>query len=82
VFLDFVTELNEKPDFVSEHPAVQQMLERDIGAERHNTNATIDGILKQAEMLQLDLAKYKGAVEPADDLPTQVKSSRASHAIS
>jgi hypothetical protein len=79
--LDFVTELNEKPDFVSDHPEVQQVRERDIGAERQNTNAAIDGILKQAEMLQLDLAKYKDAVEPADDLPTQVKSSMASHAI-
>jgi CHAD domain-containing protein len=81
VLLDFVTELNEKPDFVSDHPEVQQMLERDMGAERQNTNAAIDGILKQAEMLQLDLAEYKGAVEPEDELTPQVQSSTASHAI-
>ena len=53
----------------------QQILERDIDAERQKNNAAIDEILKQAEMLQLGLANYKAAVEPEDALRSQLKSS-------
>jgi CHAD domain-containing protein len=80
VLLDFVTELSENSDLVSDRPEVQQILERDIGDERQKNNAAIDGILKQAEMLQLGLAHYK-AVEPENDLWPEFKSSITSHPI-
>jgi CHAD domain-containing protein len=81
VLLEFVTELNGKPECFRDQPEVQQILERDIGAERQKNNTAIDEILKQAEMLQLGLANYKPAIEPEDGLTVSVKSSNASHAI-
>ena len=81
VLLDFVNELNEKPDLVSDRPELHRILKGAIVAERQKNNSAIDGILKQAEMIQLDLANYKAAGEPEDDLPPEVKSSTASHAI-
>ena len=68
ILLQLVEKLTEKPEFVRDHPEIQQILERDIGAERQKNNTTIDEILKQAEMLRLGLDSYKAAVEPEDGL--------------
>ena len=68
VLLQFVEELIEKPEFFSDHPEFQQILERDIDSERRKNDAAIDEILKQAEKLQLGLDSSKAAVRPEDSL--------------
>ena len=68
VLLQFVRKLIEKPDFVSDHPEFQQLLERDSDGERRKNSAAIDEILKQAEKLQLGLDRCKAAVRPEDSL--------------
>lgn len=68
VLLQFVEELIEKPEFVSDHPEFQQILESDIDGERRKNDAAIDEILKQAEKLQLGLNSSKAAVTPEDSL--------------
>ncbi|MCE3241594.1 MAG: hypothetical protein K0Q83_2101 [Deltaproteobacteria bacterium] len=68
VLLQFVEELIQKPEFLSDHPEFQQILERDIDSERRKNDAAIDEILKQAEKLQLGLNSSKAAVTPKDSL--------------
>jgi CHAD domain-containing protein len=67
--LQLLENLNEKPEFVRDHPEFQQMLARDIDLDRRKNSAAIDEILKQAEMLQRGLDSYKAAVEKEDGLP-------------
>ena len=81
VLLDFLKELNRKPEFVRDRPELQQTLMREIEAERQKNDATVDGILKSAEVLQLDLAAHYSAVEQEDDRAPEVKLSTASQAI-
>jgi CHAD domain-containing protein len=68
VLLQFVEELIEKPEFVSDHPEFQQILGREIESERRENDAAIDEILKQAEKLQLGLDSIKAAVTPEDSI--------------
>src|SRR5688572_29332268 len=42
VLLQFVEELIQKPEFLSDHPEFQQILERDIDSERRKNDAAID----------------------------------------
>ena len=63
LLLQFVTDLYNKPEFVRNHSEFGQILERDIDVESLKNNAAIEEILKQGELLQLELDNRKTAVE-------------------
>jgi CHAD domain-containing protein len=58
VLLQFVADLNEKPEFVRDHPELQQILARDIGQEKRKNDERVAPILRQTEMLQLTLDSF------------------------